>query len=198
MGEIREPIKKSSKEKKQKIIQKGFELMCKEGYHNVTCVDIAKYAEVSTGIIYQYFKDKKDIFKEGVKNYSDKIIYPMYDELDKNKDLKDLIIDLIESYISSHTISKKEHQELISMANLDTEMQEIFCQKRLELTEKIVLILKDMQITPKDVYEKVHISINMVDSLCHEIIYHHHDILNYEKMKEITVNIIYNLLKEEK
>ena len=62
MGQIREPIKKSSIEKKNKIIEKGFELMCTKGYHNVTCVDIAKYAGVSTGIIYQYFKDKRDIF----------------------------------------------------------------------------------------------------------------------------------------
>ena len=58
MSNIREPIKKSSIEKKNKIIEKGFELMCEQGYHNVNCVDIAKYAEVSTGIIYQYFKNK--------------------------------------------------------------------------------------------------------------------------------------------
>ena len=74
MGQIREPIKKSSIEKKNKIIEKGFELMCTKGYHNVTCVDIAKYAGVSTGIIYQYFKDKRDIFIEGVKDYSNKIM----------------------------------------------------------------------------------------------------------------------------
>ena len=35
--------------------------MCNKGYHNVSCVDIAKYAGVSTGLIYQYFTDKKDI-----------------------------------------------------------------------------------------------------------------------------------------
>ena len=64
MGEIRIPIKKSSIEKKERIIKLGFELMCLKGYHNVTCVDIAKYANVSTGIIYQYFKDKHDIFVE--------------------------------------------------------------------------------------------------------------------------------------
>ena len=62
MGEIREPIKKSSIEKKNKIIEKGFELICNNGYYNVNCCDIAKYSGVSTGIIYQYFKDKKDIF----------------------------------------------------------------------------------------------------------------------------------------
>ena len=75
MGNIREPIKKSSIEKKERIIKKGFELMCEKGYHNVNTVDIAKYSNVLTGIIYQYFNDKKDIFVEGVKDYANNIMF---------------------------------------------------------------------------------------------------------------------------
>ena len=75
MGNIREPIKKSSIEKKERIIKKGFELMCEKGYHNVNTVDIAKYSNVSTGIIYQYFNDKKDIFVKGVKDYANNIMF---------------------------------------------------------------------------------------------------------------------------
>ena len=41
MGEIRNPIKKNSIEKKNKILEKGFTLMCEKGYHNVNSVDIA-------------------------------------------------------------------------------------------------------------------------------------------------------------
>ena len=46
MGEVRNPIKKSSIAKKEKIIKTCFELMCDKGYHNVTCIDIAKEAGV--------------------------------------------------------------------------------------------------------------------------------------------------------
>ena len=38
--------------------------MCNKGYYNISTPDIAKEANVSTGIIYQYFNDKKDIFIE--------------------------------------------------------------------------------------------------------------------------------------
>ena len=62
MSEIRIPTQERSKLKREKIIKKGFELMCNNGYFNTTTSDIAKYASVSTGIIYQYFNDKKDIF----------------------------------------------------------------------------------------------------------------------------------------
>ena len=51
MAQVREPVKKTSIATKQKIIEKGFELICKEGYHHINCADIAKYAGVSTGSI---------------------------------------------------------------------------------------------------------------------------------------------------
>ena len=85
MSETRIPVQKRSIEKRDRIIEKGFELMCNNGYFNTNTSDIAKYADVSTGIIYQYFNDKKDIFIEGVKNYSDNIMFPMLSVLENNK-----------------------------------------------------------------------------------------------------------------
>ena len=55
MNQIREPKQKRSIEKKEKIIEVGFELICKNGYHNTNTAKIAKEAGVSTGIVYQYF-----------------------------------------------------------------------------------------------------------------------------------------------
>ena len=77
MSNTRVPTQKRSIEKRNRIIEKGFELMCEKGYYNVSTPDIAEAAEVSTGIIYQYFNDKKDIFIEGVKNYANTIMFPM-------------------------------------------------------------------------------------------------------------------------
>ena len=62
MSDTRIPSQKRSIEKRNRIIKMGFELMCEEGYYQTTTTDIAKYAGVSTGIIYQYFNDKKEIF----------------------------------------------------------------------------------------------------------------------------------------
>ena len=75
--EIREPIQKRSIEKKEKIIKSGFDLICEKGYYNTNTAEIAKNAGVSTGIIYQYFKDKHDILIEGLNKYADNIFFPM-------------------------------------------------------------------------------------------------------------------------
>ena len=64
-------------EKKEKIINAGFDLICQKGYYNTNTAEIAKSAGVSTGIIYQYFKDKHDILIAGVEKYASDIFYPM-------------------------------------------------------------------------------------------------------------------------
>ena len=150
MGEIREPIKRTSIEKKNKIIEKGFELICEKGYHNVTSIDIAKYAEVSTGIIYQYFQDKRDIFIAGIRDYADKIMFPMLQTLEvkefNSNNLKDIISNMIDIFIKNHKMTKKAH--------------------------------------------------GIIDNYCHKVVYHKHEELNYDLMKEKVVDIVYDLLSK--
>ena len=195
MGEIRNPIKKSSIEKKNKILEKGFTLMCEKGYHNVNSVDIAKYAGVSTGIIYQYFTDKRDIFIEGVKNYSSNIMFPMIDILDNTKidknNLEKILNSMIDSFIDTHKMSKKAHEELIAMSHIDEEINQIF-----KDNEKIVNTLKYNNFNVKNLNEKVHIIIGLIDNFCHEIVYHAHKSLNYDVMKKEVINIVLYLLKD--
>ena len=59
--EIRQPIQQRSIDKKERIIKAAYELFSSEGYHGTITSDIAKKAGVSTGIVYGYFKDKRDI-----------------------------------------------------------------------------------------------------------------------------------------
>lgn len=198
MSEIREPIKKTSIAKKEKIIEKGFELMCNKGYHNVTCVDIAHYAGVSTGIIYQYFKDKRDIFISGTKDYANKIMFPMLDiivnkKIDKSN-LKEILSKMIDSFIKTHTIKKEAHEELMAMTNLDDEIAKIFTESELRMTKQISEVLIKSGFDETNIEEKVHIAINMIDNYCHEVVYHKHKDLNYDVMKEEILNIIVNIL----
>ena len=202
MSETRIPTQKRSIEKRNRIIEKGFYLMCEEGYYNTNTTQIAEYAGVSTGIIYQYFNDKKDIFIEGVKNYSDQIMFPMLNVLETQKidinnmqNLKKLLHNIIDKFIESHTISKKSHEELIAMSHLDDDVSAIFKNSEINMTKKVVSLLEKNNIIIDNANEKVHIIIGIVDNLCHEIVYHKHSIINYDIMIDEVINIIIMLLQ---
>ena len=116
INEIREPIQKRSIEKKEKIIKAGFELICEKGYYNTNTAEIAKAAGVSTGIIYQYFKDKHDILVEGIKRYASEIFYPMLNvtsniKIDKNN-LDTILRNMINTFIENHKFHKSLMKKL--------------------------------------------------------------------------------------
>lgn len=198
MSETRIPAQKRSIEKRNKIISYGFELMCNKGYHNINTNDIAKYANVSTGIIYQYFNDKKEIFIEGIKNYSDNIMFPILNVL-KNNDIKitnleKLLNEMLDIFIKQHTLSKNAHEEMIALSHLDPDIAEIFHQKELDTTTVIVKTLKENNISSENLLEKVHIIIGIVENYCHEVVYHHHKTMNYDIMKKEVIKIITSIL----
>ena len=199
MSEIREPIKKTSIAKKEKIIKKGFELMCQKGYHNVSTVDIAKYAGVSTGIIYQYFQDKRDIFIDGTKVYANNIMFPLIDiledmKIDKN-DIKGIVEKMIDSFVRTHNMKKEAHEELVAMSCLDKDIAKIFNDSELLMTKKISNLLIYNGFNKENIEEKVHIIIGIIDNYCHEVVYHKHDDIDYAKTKDIILDIIINILK---
>ena len=199
MKETRIPTQKRSIEKRNKIISMGFELMCNKGFYNINTIDIAKYAGVSTGIIYQYFKDKHDIFIEALKKFADNIFYPMIDapikKFDKNE-LPTVIRKMIDTFIQNHKLSQSAHEEIMAMAHSDKDVAFYFHKREMEMTEVIYNLLIDNGFDSKDLMEKSHICIGLIDNLCHEIVYHKHDKLNYEAMTDIVIDEIVYMLKK--
>ena len=198
ISDVREPTQKRSIEKKEKIIKSGFELICKQGYHNTNTAEIAKVAGVSTGIIYQYFEDKHDIFICGLEKYADSISYPMPDlseEKFNKKDFPKFLEKMINAYIENHKLSQFAHQEIMAMTHSDEKVSYYFYKQELNITNKLVEFLQKNKFSCDNLIEKVHIMIGMIDNLCHEIVYHKHDEINYDVMKEIVQTNILALFK---
>ncbi len=200
MSETRIPKQKRSIEKRNKIISEGFKLMCEQGYYNVNTNDIAKYAGVSTGIIYQYFNDKKEIFIEGIKTYSDNIMFPILEVLKNNvikiDNLEELLNQMLDIFIKKHTLSKKAHEEMLAMSHLDQDIANIFKKREIDTTKAIINTLNENNLTSENIFEKVHIIIGIVENYCHEVVYHHHQTMNYDIMKKEIIKIITNVLTQ--
>ena len=198
INEIREPIQKRSIEKKEKIIKAGFELICEKGYYNTNTAEIAKTAGVSTGIVYQYFKDKHDILVEGIKKYASDIFYPMLNvttniKIDKNN-LDKILRNMINAFIENHKLSQVAHEEIMSMTHSDKEIAEFFQENEMAMTKNISNVLLKNGFNSSNLDEKVHIAIHLIDDLCHEIVYHKHKDLNYDVMIDLVIENILNLM----
>lgn len=198
INEIREPIQKRSIEKKEKIIKAGFELICEKGYYNTNTAEIAKAAGVSTGIVYQYFKDKHDILVEGIKRYASEIFYPMLNvtsniKIDKSN-LDTILKNMVNTFIENHKLSQVAHEEIMAMTHSDKEIAEFFQQNEMTMTKNISRILVDNGFDSKNLDEKVHIAMHLIDDLCHEIVYHKHKDLDYDVMINLVIENILNLI----
>ena len=197
---IREPKQQRAIEKKEKIIEAGFNLICENGYYNTNTAEIAKEAGVSTGIVYQYFKDKYDILIEGLEKYGDDIFFPMLKTKDvkfEKSDFDKLLRQMIKHYISNHKVSNVAHEEIMSMVHSDKNVAEFYYKRELEMTKAIKNILINNNFSNDKIDERVHIMMGLIDNLCHEVIYHKHNEMNYDIMTDLVIENIKNLFKND-
>ena len=197
---IREPKQKRAIEKKEKIIEAGFKLICKNGYYNTNTMEIAKEAGVSTGIVYQYFKDKYDILILGIEKYSDDLFFPLLKKKNINfnkSNFEEVINDMIKNYINNHKISSVAHEEIMAMVHSDKKVAEYYYKREIEMTNSIRDILINNGFSDNNLYEKVHIMIGLIDNLCHEVIYHKHSDMDYDIMTSLVINNIKSLFKND-
>ena len=62
------------------------------------------------------------------------------------------------------------------------------------MTKNISKILLDNGFDARNLDEKVHIAIHLIDDLCHEIVYHKHKDLDYDIMINLVIENILNLI----
>ncbi|WP_180272701.1 TetR/AcrR family transcriptional regulator [Konateibacter massiliensis] len=197
MQEIREPKQKRSIEKKNKIIIAGYELFCEKGYYNTNTAEIAKRAGVSTGIVYNYFADKKDIFNSALDYMKENIQTSMLDSLQtfqSDIDLRTAVENIIDITLDIHLSALKIHEEITAMAHLDEDVNNFFKEFEENLIGKLaeILILHGLHI--EHPHEKLHIAYNMVENFCHETLYHNHACVDEQVMKEIIIDTIVHMI----
>lgn len=197
--EIRIPKQKRSIEKKNKIIKAAYKIFNEKGYNNTNTAEIAKEAGLSTGCLYDYFIDKKDIFLEVLRLHTSTAIDAIFNkllELPQDEDLLIIIKKLIYIIVEVHNHHKGFHQEVaaLSYSNIDVkEYLKIYEQDA--IISKISDYLKGKNINLKNQNEKLLLLLNTVDSLAHELIYNQNADINNDVIIDECAHMIEYLLK---
>ena len=81
------------------------------------------------------------------------------------------------------------------MVHSDDEVAKIYHSSEIAMTEKLVNTFIDNGFSTEHMKEKVHVAINLIDDLCHEVVYHKHSSMNYDVMIDVVIENIKNMLK---
>lgn len=195
---IREPVQERAIEKKKKIIEASYELFAEVGYYNTNTAEIAKRAGVSTGIVYGYFKDKRDILLEVLEIYIDNVYEPtlaMLEQITLPLNLEYIAPHVVEEAIKTHIKYAKIHETLHSLTSADSEVKKKFMELEDNITLKIADRFSQIGFVIADPYEKIHLIMNVVQSFAHEYVYDKHSYLDYDKMKKLVCANIIGLLR---
>lgn len=196
MSEVRTPQQERSIAKKNKIIESGYELFSKVGYHATNTAEIAKHAGVSTGIVYGYFKDKRDILLDVLDIYVDKAFAPILDlfnGLSAPVDLDKLANEVVDVTTRIHRSNANIHEALHAMSASDEAVNLKFMELEDKMTSSIADKLVSLGLKVDAMPEKIHLAIGIVQNFSHECTFDNHHYLDYNKMREVCVKILKDL-----
>lgn len=197
MAETRVPIQKRSIETKNKIMEKGLELVFEKGYPNVTTKDIAEYAGVSIGNIYQYYTDKKDIIEHALKNYYIRR-YDYLEELFNNSmDVNSMIVIVIDAYFNHVCNHIDIYRQLFILMHTEEDFAKIFTEADLELQRRLIRFLENINVHYDDIEHKLHYIYSLLTGITNDIIIYPMNKEYYLKMRKVTARIIKQILEDK-
>lgn len=197
--EVREPKQERSIEKKNKIVQAGYELFSQVGYYNTNTAQIAKKAGVSTGIVYGYFKDKRDILLDVLEIYVNTAFAPVLDYIDSLSapvDFRSIASHVLDGAIEIHKTNANIHEALHSMSHSDEAVSSKFIALEDEITLAISDKFKSLGVSESNLTERIHFAMDIVQSFSHEFVYDHHTYIDYAAMRKIVEDTIVSLFEE--
>ncbi|MBP1736224.1 MAG: TetR/AcrR family transcriptional regulator [Oscillospiraceae bacterium] len=201
----RMPVQKRSLEKYEKILDSAFTLFNEKGYYRVTTADIAKEAGVSTGSLYSYFVDKKEIYIEVHQRISNQFHLPTHSfweisgpyQLKDEKRMKDLFKLFIKLMMDCHNFSKLFHDDMTALDLLDKDIAAINAEslkKRDQNTRDVFDIIKIPFKNEEAQNIFLHYCNLLIEDVCHGILFDDY-IQDSGTYIEQTVDLLYKLLQ---
>ncbi len=196
---IRQPQQERSTEKKNRIIQASYEIFSEVGYFGANTSEIAKRAGVSTGIVYSYFTDKRDLLLYVLEIYLDRVTKPLmtlFDSIASPLDFDAVIPRLVDMTIEIHKENAQMHTTLHALAATDKEVGAEFIRLEGDITYEISNKLAEFNPEVDHPVEKVHLAMDAIQSFAHEYVFDNHRYIDYDVMKRTVESTLIALFKK--
>lgn len=183
------PIQARSQKTKEKILRSALSMYSKKGYHSTTVDEIAAEADVSTGIAYRYFRNKKDILLSAISYAAENIVsIANIDGIDIPEDTADITSYLravLKGFEELHLKFRDIHEELEGLKHTDEDVRKLYNSISSQKMENVIENLKVLLPGAVNICEKAYLSVGIMEQYCHM------------KMNESAVEMDYDVLREK-
>lgn len=141
MPRTKEQFEGIRKNKIALIKQSAMELFASEGYLSTSIAKIAQSANISKGLMYNYFKSKEDLLQSIVRDG----VNETFEAFDRNKDGR-LTTDEFEYYVRQNFIlikEKREFYKLLYTIMLQPNVHEIITSVQNDISTKVLTIANE-------------------------------------------------------
>ncbi|MBQ2100096.1 MAG: TetR/AcrR family transcriptional regulator [Lachnospiraceae bacterium] len=193
---VNEPKQKRSIETRNKILEVGSTLMLSKGYHNVTTDDIAKAAGLSTGIVYHYFKDKKDILLIALDQRADALYEGFTEKFAATTEgnFEAFLNTLFDFLLEYHKQAWVIHEELEGLYHSDPEIAATTNKFWEKAYVSIAEIYAKKSGKPEHALEKTRMALDVIEDYCHACMNPIIESLDQDFMRQEAIIIIKSLL----
>lgn len=195
-SKIRIPKQRRSIKKKEAIVESAFQLFSEQGYFNTDTAQIAKKAGVSTGILYNYFRNKHDILCEVVAVYITQIENGINELIDKHAAKKDIgmfINDIYELVVASHVAFSKAQNQFSALALLDDEIHQMFKAFKERQIHSITNLFFPKS-SQEDSISKTLFMFEIIEKVCHLYVAHEITQKQYYEMREMSIKMFLSVI----
>ena len=197
METIRTPKQQRAIDTKNRIVRAGYELFAEKGYYHTNTAEIAKHAGVSTGIVYGYFHDKRDILVDVLDIYVEQAYQPVFAVLDKLTaplDVAEVLPLVMDAAVESHRDNAAMHNTMHSLSSSDKAVGDKFMALEEEVTRRMAAALENAGYSAEHLFEKVHWAMDSIQSFAHECVFDQHAYIDYDVLRryvEATLNDLF-------
>jgi AcrR family transcriptional regulator len=201
-NDVRVPQQKRSIEKKEKIIEAAYRIFNISGYFGTNTAEIAKEAGLSTGSVYAYFTDKKDILMACLNQFGDRLTEDICREIGGLSAAGDIFV-IVEKVLQIlgefHKQSELYHNEVMSLRYRDEDVKNYFVNIQRTMMEAVTKAIEEHGYSFGHSREQTYLLFRMIDGIEDELAFNEHPDIDHDILiEECSRLIISMLIKKEK
>jgi AcrR family transcriptional regulator len=196
--DVRIPQQKRSIEKKEKIIEAARLIFNENGYFGTNTPEIAKKADLSTGSVYAYFTDKKDILLACLNKFGNDLTDEICREISTisvTGDLLETTKKALKLLVKSHVgQSQLYHDEIMSLQYRDEDVKSYFSYVQKSLMAAVINEIEAQGYLFRRGREQTFLLFQMADGIQDELAFNHSLEIDHEILIDECARVIVSML----